>query len=204
MRPNEATMRLILRFEVGGGEQYYNRFLRYPTWPGEASGVTIGVGYDLGYNTRTTIRNDWSAHLNESLIERLVRCAGKTGIQARDAHASVGDIPVPWSAALAVYENVTIPKFWQKTLRVFPGVDEVHPNCQGALLSLVFNRGESLRGDRRREMRAIRDLVPTKDYREIASQIRLMKRLWLGTSIERGMSRRRDAEADLVLSALEA
>lgn len=31
MRPNEATLRLLLRFEVGGGEEYYNRLLRSPT-----------------------------------------------------------------------------------------------------------------------------------------------------------------------------
>ncbi len=203
MTPNEATMRLILEFEVGGGEVYYNRFLRSPTWPGEASGVTIGVGYDLGYNTQTTIRNDWSAHLEGEVIDRLITCAGKKGIQARDALPSVRDIRVPWLAAFAVFQEVTISKFWQATKRAFPGVGEVHPNCQGGLLSLVFNRGESMQGDRRREMRAIRDLMPAKDYIEIASQIRLMKRLWLGTSIERGMSRRRDAEADLV-SALEA
>lgn len=203
MKPNEASLRLILRFEVGGGEEYYNRFLRSPTWPGEASGVTIGVGYDLGYNSPETIRQDWSAHLNEQVVERLARCAGLRGPQARAALSSVRDIIVPWTAAFAVFQAVTIPKFWEKTRTVFPGVENVHPNCQGGLLSLVFNRGESLTGERRREMRAIRELVPAKDYPEIARQIRLMKRLWRGTAIERGMSRRRDAEADLVLSALE-
>jgi hypothetical protein len=204
MTLNDASMRLILRFEVGGGEDYYNRFLCSPTWPGAASGVTIGVGYDLGYNSQETIRNDWGAHLDGGLTERLVGCAGITGEQAHTAVASVRDIIIPWSAAFAVFQEVTIPRFWSTTLRVFPGVEETHPNCQGALLSLVFNRGESLAGERRREMRAIRELVPRKDYREIASQIRLMKRIWRGTSIERGMSRRRDAEADLVLSALSS
>lgn len=202
MNLNDASMRLILRFEVGGGEPYYNRFLKSPTWPGEASGVTIGVGYDLGYNTPASIRNDWSPRLSDAVVTRLVGCAGKTGPQARAMLASVRDIVIPWAAAFAVYEDVTIPKFWEKTQRTFPGVDETHPNCRGGPLSLVFNRGESLQGDRRREMRAIRGLVVSKDYRAIASQIGSMKRLWLGTTIERGMSRRRDAEADLVLSAL--
>lgn len=203
MQPNAATIRLLLRFEVGGGEEYYNRLLRSPTWPGEASGVTIGVGYDLGYNSAETIMRDWSPHLNEQVVERLARVTGLTGARARAALSSVRDIIVPWSAGFAVFEAVTIPKFWEKTSNVFPGVGELHPNVQGALLSLVFNRGESLAGDRRREMRAIRDLVPDMNYQEIARQIRLMKRLWRGTTIERGMSRRRDAEADLGLSALE-
>lgn len=204
MRPNEATLRLLLRFEVGGGEDYYNRHLRSPTWPGEASGVTIGVGYDLGYNSAETIRRDWSPHLNGQTVERLAGCAGLTGTRARAALGSVRGIVVPWEAAFALFQEVTIPKFWQKTRNVFPGVEGAHPNCQGGLLSLVFNRGELLAGDRRREMRAIRELVPDKNYREIARQIRLMKRIWRGTSIETGMSRRRDAEADLVLSSSEA
>jgi len=59
MMLNEASMQLILRFEVGVGEIYYNRFLSSPTWPCAASGVTIGVGYALGYNSEATIRNDW-------------------------------------------------------------------------------------------------------------------------------------------------
>jgi hypothetical protein len=48
---------------------------------------------------------------------------------------------------------------------------------QGGLVSLVFNRGTSMEGHRRREMRAIRDLVPKKDVKEIADQIRQMKRI---------------------------
>jgi len=41
-----------------------------------------------------------------------------------------------------------------------------------------------------------------KKYKEIAQQIRSMKRLWIGTKIEKGMSARRDAEADLALNSL--
>ena len=200
MTLNDASMRLILRFEVGGGETYYNARLRHPTWPGAASGVTIGVGYDLGYNAPGVIESDWAPYLAHDDIERYKACSGKTGAQGHAALASVRDLVVPWSAAFAVFQSVSIPKFWQKTVNVFPGVENTRPNCQGALLSLVFNRGESLTGDRRREMRRIRELVPEKKYVEIAAQIRAMKRLGVGTSIELGMSRRRDAEADLVLT----
>jgi len=202
MQLNEASMNLILRFEVGGGESYYNRFLRFPTWPKGQSGVTIGVGYDLGYNTENTIQSDWGQNLSKEKVDRLLQCAGKTGISARDALNSVKDIEVLWPAAFSVYEQVTIPKFWKLTCSVFPGSEDLNPNCQGALLSLVFNRGGSLKGDRRTEMKNIRNLVTNKDYRGIAEQIRAMKRLWRGTEIEKGMARRRDAEADLVLSSL--
>lgn len=81
---------------------------------------------------------------------------------------------------------------------VWPGFDELNANCQGALISLVFNRGAAMNGSRRIEMREIRDnLVPIKDCEGIATQIKKMKRLWAGTTIEGGMNRRRDAEAAL-------
>src|SRR5438105_2078742 len=54
-------------------------------------------------------------------------------------------------------------------------------------------------GGGRREMRPIRDLCPKQDYSGIDGQIRKMERLWRGTSIERGMTHRRDAEAGLML-----
>lgn len=198
MALNAASMKLILDFEVGGGEAYYNsKGLKSPIWPGAASGVTIGVGYDLGYNSADTIRADWSAQVDEPTLARLCTVAGKTGQAAKAARASVKDIVIPWAAALVVYEAVTIPKFITQTRNAFPGYDNLDPNCQGALVSLVFNRGGSMNGDRRIEMRAIRDLVPQKDYPGIADQLRKMKRIWKGTDIEKGMNRRRDAEAEL-------
>lgn len=202
MELNDASVQLILEFEVGGGQDFYNQHLKSPIWPGEASGVTIGVGYDLGYNSIAVIQADWSPHLDAQVIQRLLSCAGKTGPQAKAALGAVKDIVISWDAAFAVYQDVTIPKFCNLTRTAFPGFDNLDPNCQGALVSLVFNRGSSMKGDRRTEMRAIRDLVPQKDYRGIANQITAMKRLWIGTTIEKGMSRRRDAEAALVLKSL--
>lgn len=201
MQLNDASMNLILRFEVGGGEPYYDKYLRFPSWPEGQSGVTIGVGYDLGYNTSLTITNDWGPVISNSCITQLLPCAQKKGSAAQAMLSSVKNVEISWSSAFNVYNNVTIPKFWALTCSTFPGVENCDPNCQGALLSLVFNRGTSLKGDSRLEMRNIKNLVPQKDYKDIAEQIRNMKRLWKGTSIEQGMSRRRDAEADLVLAS---
>jgi GH24 family phage-related lysozyme (muramidase) len=50
-------------------------------------------------------------------------------------------------------------------------------------------------------MRAIRDAVSREDLKDIANQLRLMKRLWEGKGLG-GLLRRRDAEADLVESCL--
>ena len=50
-------------------------------------------------------------------------------------------------------------------------------------------------------MRAIRDAVARQDLREIANQLRSMKRLWVGKNLD-GLLRRRDAEAELVESCI--
>jgi peptidoglycan hydrolase-like protein with peptidoglycan-binding domain len=44
------TVAFIAREEVGGRD-YYDSSCARPAWPGGDSGVTIGVGYDLGYQT---------------------------------------------------------------------------------------------------------------------------------------------------------
>jgi GH24 family phage-related lysozyme (muramidase) len=58
-----------------------------------------------------------------------------------------------------------------------------------------------MEGDRRQEMRAIREAVAKKDLPEIVRQLRAMKRIWEGQGLD-GLLRRRDAEADLVESAI--
>jgi GH24 family phage-related lysozyme (muramidase) len=54
-----------------------------------------------------------------------------------------------------------------------------------------------MQGDSRLEMRNIRNLVPKKDYKGIAKELRKMKRIWKGKGLD-GLLARRDAEADLV------
>ena len=74
------------------------------------------------------------------------------------------------------------------------------PDAQAALLSIVYNRGASLTGDSRREMKNIVPLVSNKDLRGIAAEIRSMKRLWT-TPATRGLITRREKEAVLVENA---
>ena len=86
--------------------------------------------------------------------------------------------------------------------RGFAAVD-----VQGALVSLVYNRGtrmaDSPGTDDRREMRAIRDLVAEGLVVGIPEQLRSMQRLWIGKGLD-GLIRRREAEAQLVDSAIAA
>jgi len=195
------ALALILRFEVGGGQEYYERFLSRPTVPPAASGLTIGIGYDCGYNSSAAIRQDWRV-LPARDLALLVAAAGLKGDPAREYAArhqkELQTVRIPWNTAFQVFNQTTLSRFYLLTRRTFPGFDHLHPNPQGSLVSLVFNRGSCMVGESRREMRAIRGEVPDKDYASVAEQIRSMKRLW---PTVRGLLLRRDAEADLVLTA---
>jgi len=191
-----AGYQLILAYEVGGGRGYYDRFLIRPTWPGAASGLTVGIGYDCGYNSAPVILSDWRDFAHRT---RLAECAGITGQSARSLVAPRRDLLIPWPQAELVFQNVSVAKFWQLCRRSWgPGFDTLRPNAQWALLSLTFNRGNSFSGPARAEMRAIRDLIPARDYAGMAAQLRAMPRVWSGRDIERAMRLRRHAEARLM------
>ncbi|WAC18940.1 hypothetical protein OVA24_17040 [Luteolibacter sp. SL250] len=194
-------LQLILDHEVGGGAPYYNRHLIRPTWPGGASGVTIGVGYDLGHNTRGDIARDWSA-LPPATLRQLQACAGITGASARLRLPAVRHILIPWESALRVYRQRTIPRFAADTRTAYPGVHTLHPHIQSALLSWVFNRGPGIHptSGRDREKRAIRSAIPARPS-ALPPQFRSSKRLWTSTNLT-GLIRRREAEAALIEQGL--
>lgn len=194
-----AGYQLILDYEVGGGRRYFERYLARPTWPGAASGVTIGVGYDCGYNSAAVIRSDWS-ELPTRDKTSLANTAGITGPSARGRIAAVRDILIAWGMAEGVFNRVTLTRFYGLTERTFPGFDRLHPGAQAALVSIVFNRGSSMTGPSRLEMREIRALVPSANYPRIALEIRAMKRLWRDRGLD-GLLARREAEARLIETA---
>jgi len=204
---SKKSLELILEFEVGGGENYYNKFLKNPAWPEGQSGVTIGVGYDLGYVNKTEFSEDWKG-LPKETFDRLYKVVGIKGYNAKNLIRGLKDITIPWELSLQVFTNKTVTKFWNLTRDTFPNFDKLPEDAKGGLVSLVFNRGSALEGDRRREMKLIRDgmkITNTFDQKAlsfIANQIRSMKRIWIGGSIEKGMSRRRDAEAKLIEQSL--
>jgi len=193
-------MQLILDYEVGGGEAYYRKFLQHPTWPGCQSGVTIAIGYDLGFTPRAIFTEDW-AGLDETTRDRLGATIGVQGVRAKARAAEVRDIVIPWEQALEVFKRRTIPRYVAQTRAAFPGVGALPWDAMGALVSLVFNRGPGMDGDRRREMRDIREAVQDNDIPAIARHIRKMKRLWTGRGLD-GLLARREAEAALVEGAV--
>lgn len=191
-RISGAGRELIYEFEVGGGKPYYDRFLSRPTVPPAASGITVGIGFDCGYNTEAQILRAW-AKLPER--HRLAAAAGLTRDRARAILPKLRDIQIEWPLAEEVFNETTLTDFLDIADQAFPGMEALHPNAQAVLVSLVFNRGGSMKGDSRREMREVRDLVPKSDYTGMASAILRMKRLWPDVP---GLLRRRDAEARLM------
>ena len=187
---------LIVEFETGGRSCYQPR----PEWPGGASGVTVGIGYDCGYNERTAILRDWKA-LPEGTRNALAATAGIKGVAAKPRASALRWITVPWTNAEAVFVANTMPRFGAYTSAAFPGITKTHGHIQGAMLSIVFNRGMSMAGDGRREMRQIRSYVAAGNVRGIPREIRSMKRLWIGKGLD-GLIRRREAEARLVEKSL--
>ncbi len=184
---------LIIEFETGGRAGYNP----HPEMPGQASGVTIGFGYDLRFNSKAVIRADWAA-LPSKDLERLVAAQGLYGDAARVRARELRDITIPWEVAREVFEKVTVTKFDQLCQRTWPGYDTLRDHAQDSLLSLTFNRGASLVGPKRRHMRSIASLSAKADYAGMAGQERAMIVVWQGTAIEKGMRRRRTAEARLM------
>lgn len=190
---------LIVEFETGG-ESYYRSKLQRPSWPGGASGVTVGIGYDLGYNNRQGILDDWRA-LPEPARNALASAAGVKGVAAKTRVQALRWILVPWPVAQDVFVGNTMPRFGALTDQAFPGVRSSHGHVQGALLSIVFNRGASMAGVSRAEMRSIRTHIAAGRVRAVPGEIRSMKRLWVGKGLP-GLIRRREAEARLVEQSL--
>lgn len=197
------ALQLILDYEVGGGQRYYEKRLARPCWPKGQSGVTIGIGYDLGYTPDARFRGDW-ASLPDGIRDRLGRAIGIKGTAASGAAAKLHDIVIPWEAALTVFQARTIPFWIAQTLKAFPGADKLPPDAFGALVSLVFNRGPALEGKNRQDMKDISlilaDGVQVGDLDKIADQLLEMCRIWAGRGLD-GLITRRKAEAALVRGA---
>lgn len=202
---SQEAFDLIIEFEVSG-EAAYNRRYRRPTRPGGASGITIGIGYDCGYSTAAQIRSDWGGVLPDAMVVELVKVAGMTGARAAAALASVRlAVDVPWIAALAVFSNTSLTKYVALAAKL-PNWDMLSPDCKGALVSLVYNRGPSFdnAGSRYQEMRNIKAHMASGRFSAIPTELRSMKRIWQGQDDMRGLLTRRDKEADLFERGLKA
>ena len=193
---------LIVRFETGG-KAYYNKFLKRPTCPGVKSGISIGFGYDLGYNREGDFRELWGPILPEGDLNMLSKGIGLKGPgdknRIRSLLENMRHIEVAWEQGEEVFHLDSIPRFRKILHDKIPRASEIPAKCEGALLSLVFNRGASFdrNGDRFREMREVKRLINANELDRVPDQIRSMARLWPTSSGRWGLQGRRRDEADL-------
>jgi hypothetical protein len=201
LKSSQAAIDLIVAEEVSS-QAIYQKLYQHPEWPGGASGVTIGIGYDCGYSTAATIEADWGDKLPANMVAALQAVAGISGSPASShAHALRGIVTVPWDAAMAVFEQRDMPKWEGIVAKALPNTDRLSPDSFGALVSLSYNRGASFSnlGDRYREMRAIHDDMAKLNFANIPAQFESMKRLWPNVV---GLRNRRDHEAALFQKGL--
>jgi hypothetical protein len=201
---SQAAIDIIVSSEVTS-RAVYERKYRRPEWPGGKSGVTIGIGYDVGYcDHRPQLWDDWRGLIPDRMIVTLEPCIGVTGARARALLSSVSGVDVPWEAAMQVFLQGDVPRWCAVVAAKLPNFAELSPDCKGVLVSLAYNRGASFDhqptlddpNDRYREMRVIRRFMEERKFDRIPEQIRKMKRLWVGKGLD-GLLERREAEAAL-------
>lgn len=202
LKSSQAAIDLIVAEEVSS-QATYQKLYQHPEWPGGASGVTIGIGYDCGYSRPDVIAADWNM-LSTGMVHALEAVAGITGSAARSHAAALrGVVTVPWDAAMAVFEQRDMPKWESIVAHALPNTDKLNGDCFGALVSLAYNRGASFSqpGDRYTEMRGIKMLMGAEQFDRIPDEFRSMKRLWPNVL---GLRLRRDHEAALFQKGLDA
>ncbi len=202
----------FIALEETGGLAYYDMHTRWPHFPGEASGITIGVGYDLRWNSLDGFLATWGDRLPDTALDELAGDIGKRGTKKRVKELRRIGIEVPFKSAWPVFVERTLRRFYDETTGIYPTLDLLPGLCRSVLVSIVFNRGADLTGSRRTEMRAIQDILTRASQdgldrsqtrlalAEVEDQIVSMKRLWGPSS---GLCKRRQAEANLWRKGLE-
>lgn len=196
------AVRMIVLFEVTSQQRYEAKY-QQPVWPGGASGVTIGIGCDLGYYLRKWLDQDWTGFLDAANLNMLEPACGKKGADAKRLIPQLRSVVLPWQPAIEQFETRLLPLYIGLTLQAVGFAEQLSDKSLGALVSLVYNRGPSFNksGDRYKEMRAIKAALISGNYRAIPDQITAMKSLW---DIKKfpGLHIRRDMEAALFREGL--
>ena len=202
---SERGSDLIVTCEVSSKKLYEARY-QIPTWPRGKSGVTIGIGYDVGYVTPQELERDWKEYIDAAVINALKPACGVTGSSASAILRQIpAQVVIPWSNAISQFQNETRPRYVGETEKSLPNIGRLNADCLGALVSVVYNRGASFRkdGDRYQEMRSIRSHMSNHKFGAIPNEIRRMKRIWEEDPNMKGVLLRRDAEARLFEMGLQ-
>ncbi len=207
LKISDRAVDLIVACEVTS-KQVYERTLQRATWPKGQSGVTIGIGYDLGYVSTTDFASDWKGFLDDAQVATLGPACGLRGPKAGDVIEQFKTVSVTWELARAQFQEM-LKYYAGQVVAYFPNADRLTPDSFGALVSLVYNRGSASSSspddqqDRRKEVREIKQLMIESKFQDIPQKFRDMKRLWMNDPDARGLLLRRDAEAALFALGLQ-
>lgn len=195
---SDAAVDLIVAAEVSGRAVYEQRLTR-PVWPKGNSGLTIGMGYDVGTVTAAMLEGDWSGELARTALNLLRPACLVRGPAAAALVQQAQAVSVPWDAAMRVFRQASLPEVVAALERALPNTAGLDPDCFGALVSLAYNRGAAFSRPEPRyaEMRRIRDHMAARAFERVPAELRAMKRLWEGDPDMRGVTLRREAEAML-------
>lgn len=166
----------IIEFEVGT-EGYYNKNLISVIRPKtDDSGCTFGVGYDVGFVTEPELVRDWAGYVSDDDLSAMKKCIGKHGAMADEVKGHASTVRIPYSVAVRQFVERTLPKWIDRARALWPNFNSLKPNQRAALTSIAFNRGTSLEGRRRDEMRAIVATLANNNLAPVPRLIRSMSR----------------------------
>ena len=107
-----------------------------PDWPGGASGITYGFGYDCGYNLHDQIQRDWGSYVNGNVLAFMMSCSGRTGLLGKSMITPATKIlRITQQAADEVFNNKTLPRFKKLAFDTYPGLENLPEDAQGAIVT---------------------------------------------------------------------
>lgn len=166
----------IIEFEIGT-EGYYNKNLISVIRPKtDDSGCTFGVGYDVGFVTEPELVRDWAGYVSDEDLSAMKKCIGRHGAMADEVKGQASTVRIPYSVAVRQFVERTLPKWIDRSRALWPNFNSLKPNQRAALTSIAFNRGTSLEGRRRDEMRAIVATLANNNLAPVPRLIRSMSR----------------------------
>jgi GH24 family phage-related lysozyme (muramidase) len=199
MVPGSKGFQIALQFIVErevSDKNYYDRHDTYPTIPAAGSGITIGIGYDLGQvDSVQRFEADWGGLLDPATMARLLPYVQNPNPTQADL-AQLHDIKIPWDAAVKEFEEQTLPQAIEATRGIYQQLDDLPPESQAALVSLVYNRGVGLKGKAPTQMANIQKDLKSGKLENVSDEFKAMKKL------RRDLAARRQMEGDLFAKGL--
>lgn len=204
MQISKRAFDFIVEQEISD-EKTYNARYRRGEWPGGGSGVTVGIGFDLGMATAAEVSAAWAGKVPAEMVKAMCTACGVVGSPAKALTEQLfAKIDIPYETAMLVFNTFDVPREEAKTRAALPNCDLLSADSFGALVSLTYNRGASYgtqrkdgdTRDRYREMRNIKTFMTAKHFDRIPQEFVNMKRLWEGVGLA-GLLVRRDEEAQM-------